>query len=134
MQKFSLFPILGLALLTIGFIAFANVQGHKTWLISPESAKAYALKLTRQEVHGVPVIVLTSDGCPACVVLERELKSHKISYIRADVDRSVAAGEIQNRIGNVTPTIIVGTRVMRGGNANVIIRELAGQHLNREFQ
>lgn len=64
------------------------------------------------------------------------MRDQHISYIRADVDHDQTAKGLARttEIGTVTPTIVVGTKVMRGGTAKIILGELEEQRLNKEFR
>lgn len=118
------------------FAIFIMNSRQKPSTISVEEAKSYAARITGHAVSGVPVIIFASESCPGSNELEQEMKDQHINYIRADVvhDPTAKSLALTPQIGTVTPTIVIGTKVLRGATAKIILGELAEQRLNKEFR
>ena len=86
---------------------------------------------------GAPVIVFASAGCPASQALEADIQRHGVRYLRVDVYGSDVAKEThadlgRNYLGTVatraTPTIVVGTEVLRGNDVEKVLQAINAQH------
>jgi hypothetical protein len=86
---------------------------------------------------GVPVLVFASDGCAASRSLEASLQQEGVVYLRIDVHASEHTEKIhanlgRNYLGTVatraTPTIIVGSRVLRGNNPEKVLKAISDQN------
>jgi hypothetical protein len=86
---------------------------------------------------GAPVLVFASGGCPASRSLEASLQQEGVVYMRIDVHASEHAEMIhanlgRNYLGTVatraTPTIIVGSRVLRGNNPEKVLKAISNQN------
>jgi hypothetical protein len=86
---------------------------------------------------GAPVLVFAGDGCPASRSLEVFLQQEGVVYLRLDVHASEHAEMIHANLGRnyfgtvatrATPTIIVGSRVLRADNPEKVLKAISHQN------
>lgn len=137
MKGFDL-PELLISAVVIGIVVLLTVTPIARPIKSLEETYGLMDQLgLRWDRSGVPVIVFASDGCPASRSLEAALQREGVVYLRVDVHGSELAGEIhadlgRNRLGTVatraTPTIVVGTRVLRGDDVEAVMEAIASEN------
>ena len=72
------------------------------------------------------VEIFVASWCPYCQLLEQFLKSSSIPYIRQDIDKSVSAKNLHEKLGGggIPVTRIDGTTIIRGFNPPLILEIL----------
>ena len=124
---------LRIVMIAICIAIIVYIRCHTNWTISSAESKNYVSQLTGFKPTGVPIIVFASNECAASNNLEAQLKKDRLPYIRADVDHNEIAVQLQNKVGMSTPTTVVGTKVIVGGEAKDILKELSTERLNKDF-
>jgi hypothetical protein len=128
-----------LALLGVSVLVLVLALSHDSSGLS--SPKATQQVLDRLGVHwqhlGPPVILLYGAGCGDCAVMIEQLEHEGVPYEPFDIVHNETAKQVlaevsRNRFGRpveaMTPTTIVGTKVIRGPDIKAVVAAVKEQH------
>jgi len=127
-----------IALLVVGLAALGAVAPDRSGLKSPQATEQIMQRLgVRWAYPGPPVVLIFGPGCGDCQVLQELLNAEGVNYELVNVVATPHAREVlgqisRSRLGRamepLTPTTIVGTRVIRGPDADAVVAAVKQQH------
>lgn len=136
MDRFRPFRYL-LVVVCVGVLVVATRMPVRTPITTMAQTEAL---LTRLDLEwsgpGPPVVLFARTGCPASRRLEESLQRQGVRYLLVNVAESeIASAELadlgRNHLGTVatraTPTVVVGTRVVRGNDVDKVLEALSAE-------